>query len=248
MKPTIIVTSTAKDAVGYAHRCTDSVRAAVRQTPASVRHIYSAADEATASDALSTGGPQLEVRLSKSPALVNLLRMWSACQPTDIIVHLDGDDRLTPRALVRVLDLYRDPNVWLTYGSFTRDDGILDYVWLPSFGQRHAYDVDPRKDSFRASHLKTFRAGLVQHLITHHRDYLTSVHDGQLFDTCLDLAVMFPLLDLAGERYAVSQTVNVVYSYLHSEFAKGKRHAQTRRDDADIRARPRLPQLTERNW
>ncbi len=239
----IVVTSTAKNAPVEAFDCVASVKSAAARVTQRVQHVFYAADDATAF-AIAGLGPR--VIRSDAPQLQNLIEAWLECDPADIVVHLDGDDTLTPRALERVARMYADPDVWLTYGSFVRSDGVPDRTWHAPFGHRYAPGVDPRKDAWRASHLKTFRAGLVQHLIYNHGGYLRRWLDGALFEECLDLAVMFPLLDLAGERYAVSREANVIYRYdpiVHERETPGAYV-----DRHDLRSRARIAPLVARPW
>jgi glycosyltransferase involved in cell wall biosynthesis len=184
----IIVTSTAKDAVGYAGKCA----ASVRSEPTPHEHWFTVVDDETAEEA---GGEGATVIRSSACCLTNLLYMWRRADPSDIIVHLDGDDQLTPGALGRVAHMYERDDVWLTYGSFVRDDGVPDWIWHSHFGRR--YVAPPRIDPWRASHLRTFRAGLMQKIP---ESYLVRP-SGEPYTSCLDLVVMYCLLEMAGERY-----------------------------------------------
>jgi hypothetical protein len=242
----IVVTSTAKNAVGSAGRCAQSVREAARRAQKhAVRHVFYAVDEATAEDAKRGAGAELELRFEPTaPQLENLLAVWRECDPSDICVHLDGDDWLTPDALVRVGHMYERSDVWLTYGSFVRDDGVLDWLWHHHFGRR--YTGPPRLEPWRASHLKTFRAGLVQKIP---ESYLRRP-SGELYASCLDLVVMCSLLEMAGERYLVSTDVNAVYNYTHSHqaVAGGAAPPDMLIDSPEIMARAPLERLPERPW
>ena len=70
------------------------------------------------------------------------------------IVWLDGDDELTPHALERVLDAHRK-GAWVTYGQFSIDGRL---------GFAAPVGDNPRREEWHATHLKTFRAGLVKHM------------------------------------------------------------------------------------
>jgi hypothetical protein len=234
----IVVTSTAKKAA-TALDCAESVR--VQTEPHA--HWFACADGFTLERAT---GRNTHAFPAPRKALTNLVDMWLQCAPEDVIVHLDGDDWLPDDAtLARVAGTYAAGDAWLSYGSFERSDGVRDFVWDGAFGLR--YDGSPRAKRWRASHLKTFRAGLVQRLIADHPAYLRD-GSGDLFDTCLDRAVMLPLLEMAGERYAVANDVRCVYHY------RGDAHvtvAHEHRETIDrnrIHAMPALAPLTERPW
>lgn len=241
----IVVISTAKDAVGLAGLCTASVRAQGPKVRGhEVWHSFAAVDEATARDA---AGDRTYVDCSTAtaaPQLANFQRMWGALAPDVIVVLLDGDDMLAPGALERVAHFYEREDVWASYGSFVTDTRRLDWAWHHHFGRRYA--GPPRKEVWRASHLKTFRAGLVQRVPV---EYFNG-DDGQPYPLAVDQAVMFPVLELAGERYVASTDVNCVYTTAHSFAAQAspeelEREAACR---AHIRQRTPLERLNERPW
>lgn len=233
----IIVTSTARHAE-TAVKCAESVRGQTQYHA----HWFACADGYTYDRAV---GPGTHAFTSTRLALPNLVDMWLACDPADVVVHLDGDDWLPDdRVLERVAADYASDAVWLTYGSFERSDGVRDFVWDGAFGMPYGLHAPVRHQRWRASHLKTFRAGLVQHLIRHHGAHL---HDsgGALYDTCLDRAVMLPLLELAGSRHRVATDVRCVYHW------RGAAHQPPEREAVDrdrIHSTPALKPLTERPW
>lgn len=233
----IIVTSTAKDAATYAPACVASVAA---QTGVQFEHWYTAADTETASAIARSASPASRLRLRVCPdgALVNLLRMWRDAAPEDIIVHLDGDDTLHGGALEYVQRAHAAANVWLTYGRFRLDDGRLDSEWHPYFG--HRYGGQPRHEPWRASHLKTFRAGLVQAIPD---SYLRRA-DGTYYTTCLDRCVMLAALELAGERYAVASRTLVTYNLGHARTPDALEDS----DRMHIHTRAPLRPLEQRPW
>ena len=238
----IVVTSTARKAA-TALDCAESVRT---QTEPHA-HWFACADGFTLERATGQGTHAFP---APRKALTNLIDMWLACDDADIIVHLDGDDWLPDdQTLARVAGTYAAADApWLAYGSFERSDGIRDHVWDGAFGLRYAPGAGPRAQRWRASHLKTFRAGLVKRLIAEHSNYLRD-HTGAWFDTCLDRAVMLPLLELAGERYAVAPDVRCVYHYAAN--AQHQTNAHEHREAVDrqrIHCMPALPALTERPW
>lgn len=205
---TIVVTSTAKDAVGWAGRCAESVKRERERVSgrAHVVHRFVAADESTAFDARGAGA---FVELRPHGMIENLLHIWGGTDPAAIVVWLDGDDQLAPGALERVLSFYERSDVWATYGSFVTDNKVPDWTYHQHFGRR--YLGSPRSEVWRASHLRTFRAGLVQAVPP---SYLEA--GGDPVTHAIDCAVMWPVLELAGQRYAVSTDINCIYSVSHS--------------------------------
>jgi hypothetical protein len=204
---TIVVTSTAADAVGYAGKCVASVeRERFTLRGVHVVHRFIAADEATANDARGRGA---YVEARPVTMIENLLYIWRQLDPHAIVVWLDGDDELAPGALERVLAFYERSDVWATYGSFVTNNKLRDWTYHQHFGRR--YLGKPRLEQWRASHLRTFRAGLVQAVPA---EYFEA--GGDPVTHAVDCAVMFPVLELAGERYAVSTDINCIYNISHS--------------------------------
>jgi hypothetical protein len=207
-----------------------------------VVHWYSASDEATANDARSVEHLRpWSVNMITGSPLERLVPFWLSLDPADVVIWLDGDDELEPGAVERVARFHEFEDVWLTYGSFVRDDGVPDFAWVPCYGRR--YEGPPRSSRFRATHLRTFRAGLFASMAP---DCLRDPR-GEYFAASPDVAVMTALLELAGPRYLVSTDVLCRYNYAHSARDAGSIGAQMR-DVADIGKIPPLKPLPARPW
>jgi len=132
------------------------------------------------------------------------------CRPHDIVVCVDGDDWLTtPDALSFVDNLYRDHDCWLTYGQFEFANG--DYGFAQPFSTED--DFATLRDYFRASHLRTFRAGLF-HTLAEFDPKLHCLRDeaGNWLTSAVDAALMCPLMELAGHG-RVRFADRVLYHY-----------------------------------
>lgn len=129
------------------------------------------------------------------------------CADYEIIVHLDGDDFLKhDNVLARINSEYQNSDVWLTYGQFERfPDGNIGYCREIPRGiiQHNAF----REYDWVASHIRTFYAGLFKHIKL--RDF---VYDGNYFDITCDMAMMYPLLELAGSHVRFIPDVLYVYN------------------------------------
>lgn len=129
-------------------------------------------------------------------AMANYYTMISMCAPQDIIVILDGDDRLISDDVLQVVNyMYTEYNVWLTHGHFR------DY---PSgkLALHGAYPAEViQNNAFRSypgnpSHLRTFYAGLF------HKIKLDDLmYNGEFFPTACDLAMMFPMIEMARDHF-----------------------------------------------
>jgi FkbM family methyltransferase len=207
--PGITITGTVKDAPSAAASSVKSVRA---QTHASFRHVLFALGDETMEAATkeADGDARIDVRAPVTPGaplLANLLPVWRSLPDDEIIVWLDGDDELTPHALERVLDAHRK-GAWVTYGQFSIDGRI---------GFAAPVGDNPRREDWHATHLKTFRAGLVKQM----RDADFREVDGTYAGTVPDARIMFGVLELAGlDRSVFIPDVLYLYNWDNAFFSK----------------------------
>ena len=113
----------------------------------------------------------------------------------DIIVFLDGDDKLLPRALEKIGKIYKEENCLVCYGQYENSGG--------SKGRSSAYTEeefsDLRNHSFRSSHVRTFKYKLFKDLIEQDPNLLCfRDNDGEFYKMTGDIAMMFPILEIAG--------------------------------------------------
>ncbi len=115
------------------------------------------------------------------------------CADTDICIALDADDWLAHNEVLAYYNkVYRNKNVWLTYGSFMRfpsgDPGLACARLPDKVIQKNSV----RKERWMTSHLKTFYAWLFK---------LIPVEQFKYEDTFLagatDQAMMYPMLEMA---------------------------------------------------
>jgi len=136
-------------------------------------------------------------------ALYNLYTMIHSCPDTTIIVLVDGDDFLVhPYVLKAVENAYlsKDKEIWLTYGQFITapyGDSRLGQI---GFCEPMPEEVI-KNNSFRyhkelPSHLRTFKAALFKAI--KQEDLL---YEGSFFSMTWDMAIMFPMIEMAGERH-----------------------------------------------
>ena len=143
----------------------------------------------------------------------------------EIVVSLDLDDWLARPDALALVKKHHDDGAWVTYGSFRHADGRAGFC--------RQLEGDPRKLPWVTSHLKTFRAGLFQRIKT---DDLKL--DGEWLQHARDLALMFPLLDMAGrERSHFVPEDLAIYNYANSGEFKGPEsvRAEERRCVAHVR-------------
>lgn len=142
-------------------------------------------------------------------ALYNLYYAIHSCKDTEVIVTVDGDDRLAHSGvLTRVSQEYKNSDVWLTYGQYTYNDGRYGAT-----GCCEALDPEVvknnnfRKYKWCTSHLRTFYAGLFKKI---KKEDL--MQDGEFFSIAWDLAILFPMLEMAQERHKFISDILYVYN------------------------------------
>jgi glycosyltransferase involved in cell wall biosynthesis len=122
-----------------------------------------------------------------------------------VFVHLDGDDWLAhDNVLSRVNEIYEEKNCWLTYGNYkTTDDS-------PSVCQGINNPM-PRTEILNGwpfSHLRTFKKFLWDRIKTN--SLLDS--NGKMFTSACDVAIMIPMIEMAGNRVHFIEEVLHVYN------------------------------------
>jgi len=120
--------------------------------------------------------------------LENWYRAISAASVDDVVVLLDGDDRLHVDALKRVAAEY-DAGAWVTYGQFRGG-----FARPPALADRDLGDRWVRDGSVCPTHLRTFRAVVAKSVPLH---YLLD-DEGNFWAGASDVAMMTPVLELAG--------------------------------------------------
>src|SRR5262245_24229486 len=131
---------------------------------------------------------------SRVGPLANIDRAVRCCDPNAVIVLVDGDDFLAhPQVLTRLNAIYQDPDVWVTWGQFTRfphdSEGFCAPI-PPEIVSANAFRDYP----FVSSHLRTFYAGLYQRI----RPVDLQDSAGRFFTTAGDVAQMWALHEMAG--------------------------------------------------
>jgi glycosyltransferase involved in cell wall biosynthesis len=158
----------------------------------------------------------------------------------DVVCILDGDDYLTrPDAMDTVARIYSERDCLLSYGQYSMNG---------STGHCRAYSKREfdmiREIDFIASHLKTFRYSLYMEAMRQDPScsrYLDS--EGAFFDMAWDIALMTPLMEVAGfDRVAFNP--EAIYHYrLHSMNEHQVSSSRQRRLAAEALAKPAMRQV-----
>ena len=141
-------------------------------------------------------------------ALNNINEMLSLeiKEPSKTIdILLDGDDYLYSGDVLNIIyEKYLNTNCLITYGSHLSSHGVQGkkYPWF--IRKFNLY----RKYFWYASHLRTFRHDLW--LSVNPNDLLDK--NGQYFSVAWDLAIMYPMLEMAGNRQEFVKDLLYVYN------------------------------------
>ena len=167
----------------------------------------------------------------------------------DIIVIVNGDDYIFGEYAFQLLNAkYNEPNVLLTYGQFITNLGFMGN-FMPYTPQEF---LDIRKARWNALHLKTFKYKLFKKLLSIDPECnCLKGDDGSFFMTESDMALMLPLLEMAGFKN-VYCFPNVLYCYRqHPGGALALEETNTQNHTRNcIRSKPSLtniPTLHESN-
>jgi glycosyltransferase involved in cell wall biosynthesis len=115
--------------------------------------------------------------------------------PEDIIVHLDGDDWFANNEVLSYLDKIYQKDIWLTWGQFVPLSGAYSNYCKPLSAIGANSRTYRSSGIWITSHLKTFRKKCWDWI-----DEDDFKRDGEWIITCGDLAMMYPIIEMAGDR------------------------------------------------
>jgi glycosyltransferase involved in cell wall biosynthesis len=175
-------------------------------------------------------------------ALANIYSVLhsSLCQDTDIIASCDGDDWWCNEYVLQTLNkVYQKYDTWVTYGevinvSYTENKRTNFKPYPERVIKERAYRTAP----WILTGLRTYYVWLFRKI---RKEDL--MRDGRFFESAWDLAIMYPMLEMAGDKHAFIP--DVFYAVNRStglnDFVI---HAHEQRDHGKyIRAQKHYPQL-----
>tara|TARA_R110000824_G_scaffold112449_6_gene261605 strand:- start:590 stop:1330 length:741 start_codon:yes stop_codon:yes gene_type:complete len=130
----------------------------------------------------------------------------------DIVVILDGDDFLASRTTLEELNtVYSKEDCWLTYGSYINLSNRL----RGKFAKQIPYNII-ENNQFRdyewcTSHLRSFKSFLFKEI---KKESLCDT-EGLFYTFAGDLAIMFPLLELARQKSTYIDKILYVWNDLN---------------------------------
>jgi len=175
-------------------------------------------------------------------SLENIYRTILSCPDDAIIALLDGDDWLAyNRVFHDINKIYSKKDVWLTYGSFLEYPVVQvgsDWAWTTAIPkniiQHNLFRACPIPSAMRTFYAALFKKINIDDLL----------YKGKFFPVGWDAAIMFPMIEMAGNRHYFMRKVNYIYNTAN-EINDFKINPALQRDvDQIIRKKPRYKKIS----
>lgn len=174
---------------------------------------------------------------SQRGALANLYDAIHACADHEIIATLDGDDWFANDHVLATINKEYNDKVFLTFGQFQHysDDPFLNNKlgFCKPYPDQIVGQNLYRKFPWVASHLRTFYAGLFKQIKKEDLMY-----KGHFFPVTWDMAMMFPMLEMAAGRCKCLDDVSYIYNSVTPSNDFKLRFELMQECEKVIRARP----------
>jgi len=152
----------------------------------------------------------LLVNENRQLALSNIYKGFEFlnCDDEDVLLTVDGDDWLDGENVLDILkDAYEKTNCLLTYGNYTTwPEGF--YQPLSNFPRHVIENNSFRNYDWVSSSLRTYKYKLWKNIKK--EDLIDD--DGDFYKMAWDLAFMFPMLEMAGDRIHHLQKPVYIYN------------------------------------
>lgn len=182
---------------------------------------------------------------TKKQALKNVQDTLLEAAPNDddIIVILDGDDWLAGSNVLEYLnEIYNKEECWMTYGSYVEYPSNQRGVFAQQIPQEVIDSNSYRESQWMSSHLRTFRYKLWKHLDP--EDLLYS-RSGKHFRAAWDLAIVYPLLEMCGEKAKYIEDILYVYNRDNPLNEDKLDHPMQLAEEAEVRQKIKYPKLAK---
>jgi glycosyltransferase involved in cell wall biosynthesis len=154
---------------------------------------------------------KLVINSEKSFSLKNIYDGIGLMSPDDedVIVTIDGDDWLANKDVLQKLNnVYNEKECWLTYGSYAEYPRNIRGKFAKKLPQKIIDDNSFRSFEWCTSHLRTFKYHLWKKI---DKVDLTD-SNGDFYKMTGDLAFMFPMLEMAGNKSHYIEDILYVYN------------------------------------
>ena len=135
------------------------------------------------------------------------------CEPDDVLVFVDGDDRLAHAQVLQRLDHHYSDGTKLTYGSYVPDPPSrtcsMAGPYPPGVIENRSFrEVSARGGGIWWNHLRTFKYELFAQLTD--EDFKDA--NGGWYKTATDAALMYPCLELAAPHIKFIDEALYIYT------------------------------------
>jgi len=210
MKNNFIFIITFRNVEKYISECLDSV---LSQKYHNYRVIL--IDDASSDNTLKNIKNHDKIKIIKNSErkgkLNNLTYLYEeGLNDEDILVELDGDDKLTNKRVLNHLNkIYNKNKILLTYGCFK--NSLNSFYCFNKVTKKEFKKI--RKITFKTSHLKTYKYKLFKEIKNQDKD-LNCFRDSnnKFYTIASDVAIMIPMLEIAGfNKIYYDKKINYFY-------------------------------------
>jgi glycosyltransferase involved in cell wall biosynthesis len=131
-------------------------------------------------------------------ALYNIYHESIKCQDDEIVIPVDGDDWLAnPKVLQKLNEVYQDPDLEFTYGSYANSNNNSRGCSAP-FPSHIIANKAWRQHNWVCSHLHSFKASLIKQIPENDLKYWGDQYKedyGKFYPVAWDGSIYFELLD-----------------------------------------------------
>jgi len=128
----------------------------------------------------------------------------------DIVVILDGDDWLAhPNVLENLNKIYNEQSCWMTYGSYVEFPSNTKGKFSKQIPKEIVEASSYRESEWMSSHLRTFKYSLWKKL---NKNDLINAETGKFIKAAWDLAFVFPMLEMCGNKALYVDEILYVYN------------------------------------
>lgn len=127
--------------------------------------------------------------------------------PQAVLVQIDGDDQLFGKNVFEIIDSAYQYGIWMTWGNYVESaSGRVGKTGSWHSGVHHTGNY--RDYEWIMSHLRTFKS----HLWYSIKDEDLRDSNGNYFNSTWDLALMFPMVEMARERSSGIDRILYIYN------------------------------------
>ena len=181
-----------------------------------------------------------DIRLTALENIHNcLFSLKSDIDPDDIIIILDGDDALLHTGVLEyVNNIYKyNQSLLITYGQYITSNGYLGHC--SSYTEQEYNNL--RNMDWRASHLRSFKFKTYLELINQDPQFNCYKDiDGGFYKITYDIAILYPLMEIAGYNNIHFNKEPLYYYRLHPNNDHALNASEQKRVELNIKNKPKF--------